>query len=373
MPSERARLVNRYRERVLGLSNVVGCGWGRKRVGRRVTERECLVVFVRKKQPVTKLKRKDVVPQLLGGVVTDVVEIGDVRLLSTPENESGTGFESRRRAVRKSRIRASERDDCDEQDDDVDRRERIRPAPPGVSIGHWRITAGTFGAVVRDAETGELYILSNNHVVANQTDGSDSRVEIGDAVLQPGPYDGGDMEKDVIGHLVRFEPLRPIVGIPECAIARTVETVLNVPLRLFWPRYEARLFRRANDDNVVDAALVKPLNDRVITSCVLGIGRVRGMVEAAVGMKVLKSGRTTGVTHGEVIALGATIDVGLGGGVIARFSDQIVTTPMAEPGDSGSLVVDEEHRAVGLLFAGSESATLYNRIQSVCEKLNVTL
>ncbi len=48
---------------------------------------------------------------------TDVVEIGEVRLLTR------TG--------------------------------RVRPAPPGVSIGHPKITAGTFGALVKDADTGE--------------------------------------------------------------------------------------------------------------------------------------------------------------------------------------------------------------------------
>lgn len=346
MASERARWVQRYRERVLPLANVVGCGWGRKRVGGRTTDRECLLVFVRKKEPPERLRRRDVVPRALGDVATDVVEVGDLRLLGAPLSEH--------------------------KDAHVDRTTRIRPAPPGVSIGHVYVTAGTFGAVVYDEETGEPCILSNNHVVANQTDGRDSRASVGDPVLQPGPYDGGTLEHDLIGHLLRFAPIRPLVSVPACGIARTVEAWLNAPLRLLWPHYEVRLLRRADEDNVVDAALVKPVSPDVVCDTVVGIGRVRGTAEASVGMKVLKSGRTSGVTHGEVVALGATLDVGLGGGVIARFSDQIVTTPMAEPGDSGSLVVDQRHRAVGLLFAGSEKATLCNRIQAVCEALRVT-
>ena len=228
MPSERARWVHQHRERVLRLANVVGCGWGRKRVGQEKTDHEGLVVFVSKKKPLTELKRNDIVPKLVGDTPTDVMEIGDVKLLAVSEL--------------------------------TDRTARTRPAAPGVSIGHVAVTAGTFGAVVRDADTGQPYILSNNHVVANQTDGRDHRADIGDAVLQPGPYDGGTLDKDVIGHLERFVPVRPLVSVPGCAVARAAESVLNVPLRLFWPHYELRLLRRADEDNLVDGAIVKPID-----------------------------------------------------------------------------------------------------------------
>lgn len=345
MPSERARLVRRHRDRVLRLDNVVGCGWGRKQVDRKPTGQEGLVVFVRKKVPLSQLKAKDVVPQQVGGVATDVIEIGDVRLLGAVEDGPAH----------------------------IDRLARIRPAPPGVSIGHLHVSAGTFGAVVMDAASGEPYILSNNHVVANQTDGIDKRAEIGDAVLQPGPYDGGTVEHDVIGHLARFVPVRPILVIPPCPIARRAEAVLNAALRIIRPAYEARLLRRTDDDNMVDAAIVKPVDGHAITGRIAGLGRVRGVTEAEVGMKVCKSGRSSGVTRGEVVALGATMNVGLGGGAIARFADQVVTSPLAQPGDSGSLVLDERMRAVGLLFAGSEQVTICNRIQAVCEALEVRL
>jgi hypothetical protein len=45
-------------------------------------------------------------------------------------------------------------------------RQRMRPAQGGVSIGHYKITAGTLGCLVRDGKGG-TYILSNNHVLAN--------------------------------------------------------------------------------------------------------------------------------------------------------------------------------------------------------------
>lgn len=361
MPSERARFVHQHRDRLLRLANVVGCGWGRKRAGQRDTGREGLVVFVREKLPVSQLQSKDVVPRQVGGVETDVLEVGDVRLLASPARR-GSGPDHPEGAGHRAGTGSGP---------DVDRRGRFRPAPPGVSIGHVDVTAGTLGAVVRDAATGAPYILSNNHVLANQSDGSDGRARIGDAILQPGPFDDGTMERDVIGHLARFVPMRPAVVVPGCRLARTMEALLNVPLRLAWPRYELRVLRRCDDDNVVDAAVVKPARADFVTDHILGVGRVQGMAEAEVGMKVCKSGRTSGVTRGEVVALGATMHVGLAGGVIARFADQIVTTPLAEPGDSGSLVLDQRRRAVGLLFAGSEKASLCNRIQAVCEALDV--
>ena len=63
--------------------------------------------------------------------------------------------------------------------------ERQRPVPLGYSVGHPAITAGTIGARVRDA-LGRVYILSNNHVLANSNGAS-----IGDPAYQPGPFDGG--------------------------------------------------------------------------------------------------------------------------------------------------------------------------------------
>jgi len=58
----------------------------------------------------------------------------------------------------------------------------------------------------------------------------------------------------------------------------------------------------------------------------------------------------------------------------ARFENQIVTTVMSQPGDSGSLLVaGDSMQAVGLLFAGSDQVTLHNPIQSVLDCLDVTL
>jgi hypothetical protein len=46
-------------------------------------------------------------------------------------------------------------------------RDRHRPLIAGASVGHVAITAGTLGAFVKTAD-GELAILSNNHVLADE-------------------------------------------------------------------------------------------------------------------------------------------------------------------------------------------------------------
>jgi hypothetical protein len=75
-----------------------------------------------------------------------------------------------------------------------------RPAALGFSVGHPAITAGTLGARVVDG-TGTVYILSNNHVLANSNAASP-----GDATLQPGTYDGGTAA-DQIGALAAFRAI----------------------------------------------------------------------------------------------------------------------------------------------------------------------
>src|SRR6059036_1140963 len=195
-----------------------------------------------------------------------------------------------------------------EQAVDLERTKRIRPAPGGVSIGHVQITAGTLGVLAR--RNGRPVILSNNHVLANQNAG-----RVGDPILQPGP---------VARFLARlFAPLLHAAG---------------------WGL--KRLPSGAS--NLVDAAVAEPIETRLVTPEILGIGRVRGTKEPEIGMPVRKSGRTTGVTQGRITAIDAVVEVDYGGPT-AIFREQIVSDLLSKGGDSGSLVVDDARHAVGLL------------------------
>jgi hypothetical protein len=76
-------------------------------------------------------------------------------------------------------------------------RKRRRPLEAGLSLGHFSITAGTFGFVVEDDDA--FYVLSNNHVLANVNVG-----QPGDPVVQPGPDDRKPSPATLIGVLDRF-------------------------------------------------------------------------------------------------------------------------------------------------------------------------
>jgi hypothetical protein len=98
---------------------------------------------------------------------------------------------------------------------------------------------------------------------------------------------------------------------------------------------------------------------------------VLGVTEPEINMEVKKSGRSSGLTKGRIVAIEATLTVNMNETDTAVFEDQFITTPLSKPGDSGSLILDMNNNAVGLLFAGSEKATVCNRISNVLEKLSV--
>lgn len=216
-----------------------------------------------------------------------------------------------------------------------------RPVPIGVSTGHPDITAGTIGARVKDS-LNNVYALSNNHVYANE-----NRAFIGDNVLQPGTYDGGKAA-DSIGTLHAFVPIDFTGGI-----------------------------------NTIDAAIAlssTELLDNATPANGYGIPK-SGTVGATIGMKVLKYGRTTGLTKGRVYAINVTVNVGYGSDLEALFKNQIIITPgtFSAGGDSGSLIVvdskrsADHHKAVGLLFAGSSLYTIANPIDLVLDAFGVTI
>ena len=95
---------------------------------------------------------------------------------------------------------------------------------------------------------------------------------------------------------------------------------------------------------------------------------------AALGMAVRKSGRTTGFTTGQITVLDTTVSVSYGVGRTANFEGQFVSGPMSQGGDSGSLLVAADSlKAVGLLFAGSNQATIFNPIQDVLNLLQIEI
>lgn len=322
------------KQRYAGLPNVIGVGIGYKKCGRQDTDEPAIIFFVEKKVPAEALGVDEIIPRRIGSACTDVIEVGEMRFLG--------------------------------------RTARMRPAAPGSSIGHIKVTAGTFGAVVRDRQTGELCILSNNHVLANATDGADGRSQPGDPILQPGVYDGGS-DQDIIGHLERFVPIHRFSRDTDCNLAAIGVRAANAVLHAFRPNYYVRLEKRGST-NLVDCALARLVDAHDVTPEIMEIGKVNGIAEPEPGMLVKKSGRTSGLTEGRITAIRVTLNVSMGqGSDVVRFQEQFMAELKSLAGDSGSLVLDSENRAVGLLFAGSNKFTVCNPIQTVLDQLEVDL
>jgi hypothetical protein len=305
--------------------NVVGMGAGIKWKNGQPTGEPALVVLVTQKVEKDQLGAADQVPATLKDMQTDVLAIG----FPVAEGDEALAVSTQTLARRE------------------------RPAKGGYSVGHTKITAGTIGTCVYDILPGggispprhgigipsKYYILSNNHILANSNNALP-----GDPILQPGPHDGGVDPTDRIARLSRFVPITFEPPVP-------------------------RIFHR----NIVDAAVAEgQFHD--LDRSIYWIGHVRGWRlkgNVTVGTRVQKTGRTTNYTIGRITVINATVDVGYGGGKVARFRDQIVTTDISAGGDSGSLVTTLDNVAVGLLFAGSSVATIVNQIQHVRSLLRV--
>lgn len=305
--------------------NVVGLGVGVKWSAGEPTGEPALIVLVTSKVGERHLRSADVAPKRLAGMQTDVLAVGAPVAGATDLPNP------------KAEILAR----------------RTRPTMGGYSVGHPDVTAGTIATCAYKILPGgsatrphhgvglprDYYILSNNHVLANS-----NRAHVGDAILQPGSHDAGRNPADRIATLSRFVPINFDPPVP-----------------------------RAAHHNVVDAAIARAdVND--ISREVYWGGYVRGwrpVDQVAVGTAVKKTGRTTHFTTGRITATNVTIDVSYRVGGMARFTDQILTTHLSEGGDSGSLIMSSDNVAIGLLFAGSDKATIANQIGHVRALLEV--
>jgi hypothetical protein len=311
----------------LDRKHVVACGLGLKFQNGHYTDQLSLVVSVKDKVPPSALSSGDMIPQTVNGLTTDVLETGPIRALMAEDPKA-----------------------------------RRRPAQPGISLGHRDITAGTFGLLVhRDSQP---YILSNNHVLAD-SNGADP----GDPIYQPGPADSGTLN-DKIATLADFQPLVFGDKPPECEVAKTLAKILNFLARFSGSTHRLQAVKATAAENLMDAALALPDRPDLVTPEILGIGLPVGVGEPELGQEVQKMGRTTGLTQGMVVQIEAVVNVNYAGRT-ARFVDQVFTTSMSKPGDSGSGILDMDRRAVGLLFAGSERVTIMTPIQRVLDHFGV--
>ena len=309
----------RVREDLLARANVVGVGVGDKQTSGEDTGVPCIVVMVSTKMPPEELADDDIVPSVVDGIPTDVVETG---VFSTSEFDV-----------------------------------RMRPAPGGISISPLKpgSVTGTLSTTCLDRDDARreggiprrYYILSCSHVLAAVNPQS------GDAIIQPGLADGGG-SGDVIADLWRWTPIQLI----------PVPPVGTIPV------------------NFVDAAIGRMRTVERTSRLVHWIGYPRRRPPSGTAyptpvpkMRLQKTGRTTEFSTGMITAIATWLVVqmpSLGGS--AFFGDVIVATKMGESGDSGALVMEIDHNvAIGLLFAGSTSATLINPLSYVENSLRIRI
>ena len=288
------------------MTNVVAVGIGEKVTKGISTGIPAVKVFVRVKFADGDISQSERIPSEINGIPVDVEQIGTVRAFKAP---SAT-------VMPNPRI-------------------KIRPAPPGSSVGFLNPAfkmAGTFGALAKKGK--KVYVLSNNHVLADE-----NRLPLDSPIVQPGPLDGGK-PSNKIAKLTRFIPL-------------------------------------VTTTNFVDAAIAEA-DPKLVTRDILFIGPPKGTTRAKIDMVVHKFGRTTSYRVGRVVSIDTDVKVAYDMGEL-MFEDQIIIRGIegeqfSAGGDSGSLILERStNKATGLLFAGSSTHTIANHISAVLKALKITL
>ena len=222
------------------------------------------------------------------------------------------------------------------------RKSAVDPVVPGVSIGHPATGAGTAGCVCYDAVDGTPYILANWHVLHGPAG------RIGDPIVQPGRHDDNRVDRNRVGQLVRSH-----LGVAgDCALAT--------------------------------------VSERRLAAEILELGQpVRRLGEPELADRVVKSGRTTGISRGLVqrVHVVARIDYGDAGeqdiGCFEIGPDPqgpVEDSELSRGGDSGAawLLVQPDQPTdmlLGLHFAGEVGEEAEHALacyaSSVFEKLGV--
>ncbi|HEX5493977.1 MAG TPA: hypothetical protein VFX70_05300 [Mycobacteriales bacterium] len=303
---------------LLRLPNVTGVDVGYKEIGGEQTNEMAILVFVREKG---NFDEPDRIPARIQHVRTDVIEA-----VFTPST---------------TRSRTSELSDVRLDPN------RYDPLVGGCSTAPARITDayGTVGIPVRDNATGQQRVLSCWHVFCDDPNWE----HLDHRITQPAIILGGRTATDTIGSVVA---------------AKLGQIVINFGYDLY-----------------VDCA-VCDVTMRPAVPKIIHIGALQGTRTPIVGELVRKYGATTEDTFGLVQSTNFTTRVDYPGiGIVTFYYQYRITPPnltmpsFSRGGDSGSIVVDTENRALGMVFAGSEAMryTAANPMYMVLGALNISL
>jgi hypothetical protein len=215
---------------------------------------------------------------------------------------------------------------------------------PGASISLATDTgAGTLGCFVRD--DGATYLLSNSHILT-----SHGTAALQASVLQPATYDGGKRTTDHVATLTR-------------AVAMDITQF-----------------------NVADCAIAEiDTSSTAVLTEIPGVGQPStSSLQAELGMRVIKRGRTSNVTLGAVTAISLNLKFAWPQGAmelidLIEITADSGTADFAGRGDSGALILSETDLCpVALLIGGGTASNgqvvVYaTPIATVLGELNVSL
>ncbi|MGH7126940.1 MAG: hypothetical protein ACREIV_00115, partial [Planctomycetaceae bacterium] len=322
------KIQERYTERWLEMDGVIGTVTGMDKDGNAIIR-----VYLARAGGGKEL------PETIEGVAVETMVVGRFREFQPPQDKKGQVLPGLPFIP----------PDC--PDDPTAR--FARPVPIGVSAftdsGAGICAAGTLGCRVvgrlGSQHAGKLFVLSNNHVLAEE-----NLAPIGSPVHQPslGDFNCVSDPDNIVARLSDFEPINFFdVNIMDAAIAETTAELVS---------------------------------NRAACGALYGLPNEQ-TVQARLGLKVIKYGRTTRLRSGTVTGVNGISFVGYTTGPaffinvieITNPVDQI-TSPLGAPGDSGSLIVTSSgSHPIGLLFAGSALVTLANPIDPILDRFQVNI
>jgi len=312
------------KENVVGFSNNLHA-----KIDRRLKSREDSIrIYVTKKIPKAYLAEEDIIPEIIDGIKTDVVELGsEPNIFSSDEGH----------------------------------KEKLDSLIPGCSIGNFGITAGTLGWFAE--KDGGVFLDSNAHIVCDYPHKSSA---IEKRILQPGKIDGG-AANDVVGYYKWHEPIKPNAPILDYPLSWWQKLLKRfgflkepeIPEGWIIPvnYYDYGVFTKLEDvpeeHRTIDFDVINQysLTGKIFAGCLyysiickIGYQLEMGYNPLYVEVddinrfdKLRKSGRTTGDTERYVMDESAAITVNYGY-FKAFFDDVVLANKMSRGGDSGSSV-----------------------------------
>lgn len=214
-------------------------------------------------------------------------------------------------------------------------------------IARGYIIIGSLGCFVKLA-SGEIAILSNNHVVAGENRG----IRTQDRIAHPG-------SSSLAQHIATLTDFTALLPSPAGASIADGTAQLN--------EIDAGVATLATKIGYAQTFLMNRL-----------VKAPSGIAPPALGDKVHKVGRTTGLTFGTVTQLGVIVGPVPYAPGHCWFQHCIAVegangTTFSDHGDSGSTIIRDDGMVIGLLFAGNDTQTYGCSIGKVLNTFNCQL